>query len=275
MKIYRLFAVALATAGCVGTVNVNQPTVNANAQVDAQVNVAATGAASPDASPLASASPTTAPKASRAPVSFPTRDPAATPPPPEPTPIPTPTPTPVPTPTPTPTPVPVYKLHIHAAVVKGSGDVVPVARTQFVMAPYNIGEIRSGLKPSSEAGRRPQLFDAKYETDCVTVGDNPPICLPDPAKFKPDLAAWEAIPFVGQIDEEKRIAGGRQGFSFMTDLNGEADITFGPGRWFITGDYAILQGTSKVTWLELPVPADGTSSKFELSNDNGIVVNFH
>lgn len=173
--------------------------------------------------------------------------------------IPTPTPSVYPTAKPTPLPIIIKSFKIVVAVIKNSGDITPVARTEFTVLPYNRTELLQTLISRNKPPHEPSIFDEKYG-GVIKVSESTSQIYFD------DLRNWEKIAYIG-IDEEikKQSNGFSEGF-FKTDLSGEAIVNFPLGTWFISGTWK--NSVSKVYWNNVKIEVTPNLEKFELSNDN-------
>lgn len=165
---------------------------------------------------------------------------------------------------------PSRKLKLKAAVVRNSGDLAPVARSEFRVTPYSFTLIREQVQAKNNPGPEPKYGDEKYKTDCSYS-----ICLTDIKKLTADQEAWRKKADVG-LDEAiaaAKKASNRQTVTVKTDLSGEASLELPEGTWYISGKYSINSGKSNVYWSDVELVVKADTDSFELSNDNADVFN--
>lgn len=164
------------------------------------------------------------------------------------------------------------KIKIKAAVIKGSGEIVPAARTMLLIAPYNLAQVKADLAVKNAAGPKPDGNAKELKRSCPEDADWT-LCLTDEEKLADAIDAWEKVAYAGLDEAIKEASNGLTTKSLTTDFDGEAEVELTPGMWYVTGHYALLQGKSNVYWIGTPMKVEEGMTKFELSNDNGEVIN--
>lgn len=167
------------------------------------------------------------------------------------------------------------KVKLKAAVIKGSGDLVPVARTKFNFDPVDTVAITKEIEVKNGAGEMPGILDKKYQTvNCQMIGTTN-FCSTDFNQYDADTKAWEAKAHVGLQDaiDAARKKAGASVVSVQTDLAGEATVEIQPGKWYVFGSYELLGGQSRINWVSVEFDIKADTEKIELSNDNGSVHN--
>lgn len=162
---------------------------------------------------------------------------------------------------------PKHKFNLNVAVIRGSGDVIPVARTKFIFQSYNSDVVIKVVESKNNAGPKPTMDDNKYKTDCRYAD----LCLTDYNKYFEDYNIWEKNAHAGLDQAYREANNGINSIEVTTDLTGEAEVELYPGTWYIYGDYET--SLSRVYWTDVRIVVNDSLKKFELSNDNGSVYN--
>ncbi|MGV3525430.1 MAG: hypothetical protein ACO1RX_14465 [Candidatus Sericytochromatia bacterium] len=166
-------------------------------------------------------------------------------------------------------------VNLKAAVIKGSGDIVPVARTEFMLYPYSTTKIREEIEAKNNPGPEPSMSDKKYKNrDCTMIGSSE-FCYTNYEQYEADSKAWKEKAHAG-LDEaiaEAKEKAGTSAITVQTDLEGEATIEIPVGKWYVSGRYSLLGGDSRIYWSDVEFNIDSKTQKIELSNDNGEIFN--
>lgn len=184
-------------------------------------------------------------------------------------------------------------LKLVAGLIRNSGDVVPVSRTQFIFTQFNMLEIRKNLE--SRPGIPPKPLDpfpaieavSKCRSDCLIpttkpnwkgclkiCGDAVPLEVVSSLldKHQKAMTDWESIAWSGDTEEAAKVSTVPP-VNTVTDLSGESTVVLPPGTWYVSGTTSINSGKSRITWLFVPFVIKDGVTKIELSNDNGDVLN--
>jgi hypothetical protein len=159
------------------------------------------------------------------------------------------------------------KIKLKAAIIRGNGEIVPVVKTQFKFLPYNLKEIRKKLVEINKPDPEPNIKDPIYARD-----DFPDIF--DTKKYFPALEEWQKKAYAGIDNEIKKASNGRSEFSVTTDLSGEVIFEVPLGKFYVSGEYSILNKKSNIYWTHVEFDITANTEKIELSNDNGTVLNW-
>ena len=171
-----------------------------------------------------------------------------------------------------------------AGVVRGDGQVVPVARSPFAFWPYNMRAVYSELEARPGIPKVPEspklaCLDCKVACGgkkdyfkCIKACgecDGREMDAKE-EQNKTEMDSWRKVAHEG-LDAliAKKNPKGIKPQEFISDLKGEVVVTLEPGVWFIRGSATI--GTSLITWDDVPITVKQGLDKFELSNDNGHV----
>jgi len=155
----------------------------------------------------------------------------------------------------------IIKFKIKSGVIRGNGDIIPVARTKFSLLPYSINKLEEDLIIKNRPGEKPRQVDFKKPCEFNNI-----FCPDDTEAFKKAEEAWEAKAFLGRDEEIKIRSNNRKDIVFITDLSGEATVEAEEGIWFLSGMWST--NISSVFWQDLSINVNSSLEKLELSNDN-------
>jgi hypothetical protein len=180
-------------------------------------------------------------------------------------------------PSPIPSSLPVFgakvKFSLKAAVIKGSGDIVPVAREDFTAYSYPnralYDSVKAEISKKNNAGPEPDISDPKYKTKCTNIGSTP-FCTTDYDAWTAESSAWRKKDGEGFIEAyssaSAKASNGIKSVSVKTDLKGEAEIELPSGIWYFSGSYS--NSVSSVYWTDVKVDVKEGMKTIEFSNDN-------
>lgn len=165
------------------------------------------------------------------------------------------------------------KLKLKAAVVRNSGDILPVARTEFRITPYSYTAVQKQVRAKNNPGPEPQYDDTKYKKQqCLSN-----FCYDstDFEKYTSDREIWRTAADKGlpEAIEQALKASGRKAVMVKTDLSGEASLELTQGIWYVSGSYSTNAGKSSLYWSDVELTVGPETDSFELSNDNADVFN--
>lgn len=174
-----------------------------------------------------------------------------------------------------------FKMIVGA--VRNSGDVVPIARKNFWIRPYNRDAVRAELESRHGIPLKPdqaRLVCAECRAECPPSGkignkcrEACGYCLgPDlDRKWAEQIKAWQDVAWSGS--EEAFLKATPKGYTeqmVTTDLKGEVIVTLEPGTWFVSG--TAMVGGSLIMWDCVPIKVNVGMGNFELSNDNATIL---
>jgi len=165
------------------------------------------------------------------------------------------------------------EVQLRAAVIRNSGDILPVARTELTITPYNREQVRDQVIARNQPGPEPDMDDPEFaEQHCFSSSC---INLPDVTAWSHAHERWLARAEQGlqaayaQAEQQS----GRQTQRVTTSLSGEAAVTLQEGQWYVQGRYSLNSGRSVINWNDVPLIVNSKITMLELSNDNGSVSN--
>ncbi len=161
---------------------------------------------------------------------------------------------------------------LKSAVVRGSGDVVPVTQTDFTFRKYNKTALVNEIVSKNNPGIKPNSTDAKYvNEDCLKkTGAEMSSCLDDSFKaYKADLTEWESKQNTGVQEAIDKMETTTPSTKVTTDLSGLATVELPEGVYYVSGEYS--NSVSNITWDNVEVTVDSKLETLEMSNSNGIV----
>lgn len=164
-------------------------------------------------------------------------------------------------------------ISFKAAVIKGSGDITPVARTEFTFRKYDVHSLISSYTINNKLPAKPSSIDSKYSSYCGTYVNNNTVCVIDFPAFTIDLTTWYKDNFSNFKNEQKKASNNVGPISIKTDLSGEATVNLDDGQWYITGNYS--NSLSLVSWQSSPITISKDTKKIEMSNDTGKIVDLN
>lgn len=160
-------------------------------------------------------------------------------------------------------------IKLKVGIIKPSGDISPAAKIEIIFRKYSVKDLMQSVINKNKIATKPNFLDKIYQTSCKTMGSKD-YCVFDIVKFLKDSNNWYTN-FSDFQTEQIKESNNTQSIIVKTDLSGEGDITLEDGTWYITGDS--FKTTPTVTWDSEPIKVSSTTSKIELSNDNGLVQN--
>lgn len=160
-------------------------------------------------------------------------------------------------------------VSFRAAVMRGSGDLIPVSRQSFIASPYDEKEILdetiklSNPGPSPSPVKKPLSDDPDYLKKYSEWRD-----------YDSTLEAWKKKAYstqeAGTIEVQRKYS--RKGLSavtFKTDLDGKAELQLAPGIWYISGSFKLA--TQTILWKDVSVIISKDKKSIEISNDTALV----
>jgi hypothetical protein len=213
--------------------------------------------------------------------------------------------------TPTATPVPVVNFKFKSAVIMQNGDIKPVPRNEFTVAPFTMASVEQELIKRNNPGPKPPealekpertpeiqqfitylgivskrypndknklvetLFD-RFGSKTSDLWDQAAIQLKKELEQNTARLAflhWELKAYEGKKALIEEWSKTQKVYTFKTDLDGEAKLSLETGQWYVNGSYEISSSNSQIKWIDVPLSVVVGLEKFELSNDNGTVTN--
>lgn len=156
------------------------------------------------------------------------------------------------------------KFKLKSAIIRDSGDVVPIARTEFIFTVYNETELKKELVEKNKSIIEPKYDDKEFEK-CEFVGTKK-YCLPDGMMWYKKHTEWKDIVYKDLNKEIEKKSFGSTPVKIKTDLSGEATVELKEGTWYLTGSYS--NSISSIYWTDIKIEVNDKLEKFELSNDN-------
>lgn len=158
------------------------------------------------------------------------------------------------------------KFSLRVAIVRGDGTILPVPRTDFVISSIKKKREKEKSKENNinQQNELKNIVLKMYESECQ----------PKNAKYSDtykkilfDQCIEDKINFEKQMSQSN-------GSSFLikTDLSGHAKIELTPGVWYINGSYTYASSRNSIIWVDVPIFVNNNLIEFELSNDNGEIV---
>ena len=161
-------------------------------------------------------------------------------------------------------------LTFKSAVVKGNGDIVPVANSTFIFRKYNFHTLLSEYIIKNNL-IMPNINQSKYIGKCdLYFHENKSVCDLDHANFSKDLINWYTTNAPKFKDEQIKASNNTNPIIIKTDLAGNADINLEDGKWYVTGSY--LNSINYVSWESVPLDISKDTKKIEFSNDTAKIV---
>lgn len=166
---------------------------------------------------------------------------------------------------------PSEKIAFRAAVMRGSGDLIPVSRRTFTASPYDEKEVLAEALKISNPGPSPAPVSKPLTSDADYVKK-----YEQWREYDSSLGAWKARAYstreAADLAVQKRyLQKGLKPLVFETDLDGKAEINLSPGLWYFTGNFKLA--TQSIFWNDVAVIVSKDKKTIELSNDNGEIIN--
>lgn len=152
----------------------------------------------------------------------------------------------------------IIKFKLKAGLIRGAGDVIPVAKTKVKFLSYNYVKLRDEFIAKNNPGPEPQIKNYSLDDSGFE-------------KYKKDSEEWNKKAEAGLRDEQNRLESIIKPVEVLTDLSGEADVELNEGTWFANANYSTSFSTA--FWNSIELKVDSKLQKFELSNDNASISN--
>jgi len=149
----------------------------------------------------------------------------------------------------------IKKFIIKAGVIKGDGNIIPVARRIITITPYTrieIDKLEEKLVKKNNVGDKPSIKE-KLDTEIAKL-------------YYVDYEEWKKEASKELVIEIAKLSGNKKTYHFRTDLSGEVNVEIPKGFWYITT--TTITSSPYVYWIHVPITVDDKLEKFELSNDN-------
>ena len=152
-----------------------------------------------------------------------------------------------------------------AGVIKGSGDVTPVARREFIIRKYDFHKFHADYLSTRNTANKPN-FETDFKYNINLRNPDADIQFKNVlALFELNLKTWHNEVYsdfknqLSKVSKDKPVA-------VKSDLSGDFDIDLESNTtYYISGSYEDTSNT--ITWSSLEFKT--SDKKIELSNDNG------
>lgn len=174
---------------------------------------------------------------------------------------------------------PKIKFKLTTGLIKENGNIIPVARTTFVIHRFSSSDLKRKIEKEKEDSKPTfEKLSQVYSSECAQSVGSPAQkkllfnrCVY--SKLDVEMKKWKnEVDSEFEIRFQDKLKQQPETVTIKTDLSGQTMIELNPGIWYIKGSYSYLQNKSNIYW-DFKVDVKPGLEKIELSNDNGEIIN--